>query len=239
MHQIALLFVRSLLAIFFAFAMFSASAASYERKDVTFASQGLKCGAWYYVPSGLKEGEKRPAIVMAHGFTAVKEMYLDNFASKFANAGFVVMVFDYRYFGASEGEPRSQLFYYQQHEDYRNAITWTSMQKEVDPERIGIWGTSYSGGHVMVIGAFDKRVKAVVSQVPVTNVWEAYFEPMKPEDRAGAFAWHKQNRLDKAQGKVNYFPAVAKQGEPAVMGQEAYDWFMADIEKRAPTYATR
>jgi hypothetical protein len=60
---------------------------------------------------------------------------------------------------------------------------------------------------------------------------------MKPEALAGAFAWHKQNRLDKANGKVNYFPAVAKEGEPGVMGQEAYDWFMGnDVEKRAPTY---
>ena len=223
--------------LFLLLSTFAALGASFERKDVTFVSQGLKCAAWYYVPNGLKESEKRPAIVMAHGFSAIKEMYLDNFASKFADAGFVVLVFDYRYFGASEGEPRSQLFYYQQHEDYRNAITWTSMQKEVDPERIGIWGTSYSGGHVMVIGAFDKRVKAVVSQVPVTNVWEAYFEPQTPEGRAGAFAWHKQNRIDKAQGKVNYFPAVAPEGKPGVMGQEAYDWFMGNnVEKRAPTY---
>ena len=84
-------------------------AAGYERKDVMFTSQGLKCAAWYYVPNGLKEGEKRPAIVMAHGFSAVKEMLLDNFASKFANAGFVVTVFDYRFFGGSEGEPRAQL----------------------------------------------------------------------------------------------------------------------------------
>jgi len=86
----------------------TAWAAGYERKDVMFTSQGLKCAAWYYVPNGLKEGEKRPAIVMAHGFSAVKEMYLDNFASKFANAGFVVTVFDYRFFGGSEGEPRAQ-----------------------------------------------------------------------------------------------------------------------------------
>ena len=88
---------------------YTATAASYERTDVTFTSQGLRCAAWYYVPIGLKSGEKRPAIVMAHGFTGVKEMYLDGFAKKFAEAGMVVLVFDYRYFGGSEGEPRAQL----------------------------------------------------------------------------------------------------------------------------------
>ncbi len=73
---------------------------------------------------------------MAHGYSAVEEMNLDKFAEKFAEAGFVVLVSDYRYFGASQGEPRGQLFYYQQIEDYRNAITRVSLQNEVDPERI-------------------------------------------------------------------------------------------------------
>ena len=87
----------------------AALAQAYERRDETFASQDLKCAAWYYVPKGVKADEKRPAIVMAHGWSATKEMYLDNFASKFANAGFVVLVFDYRFLGSSEGEPRGQL----------------------------------------------------------------------------------------------------------------------------------
>src|ERR1700758_5175816 len=104
----------------------AAQATSFERRDVSFLSQGVKCAGWYYVPSGLKDGEKRPAIVMAHGFSAVKEMYLDNYADKFADAGFVVIVFDYRHFGASEGEPRQEIFWYDQIKDYRNAVTWVS-----------------------------------------------------------------------------------------------------------------
>ena len=144
-------------------------AVDFERIDVTFKSEGLNCAAWYYAPKNLKQGEKHPAIVMAHGFSAVKEMNLDGFARRFAEAGFIVLVFDYRFLGASEGEPRGQIFYYDQISDYQNAITWVSLQSEVDPERIGIWGTSYSGGHVLCVAALDKRVKAVVAHVPFTG----------------------------------------------------------------------
>jgi len=153
------------------FGVVPASAQQHERRDVTFPSQGLDCVAWYYVPAGLRSGEKRPVIVMAHGFSAVKEMYLDNFASKFAAAGFVVVVFDYRFFGGSAGEPRGSLSWPEQVMDYRNAITWAALQPEVDPRRIGVWGTSYSGGHVMYLAAYDRRIKTVVAQVPVTDVW--------------------------------------------------------------------
>ena len=80
------------------------------RDDVTFLSQGLRCAGWLYLPDDLKSGEQRPAIIMAPGFSAVKEMYLDAFAERFVAAGFVTLVFDYRYQGASEGEPWGQIF---------------------------------------------------------------------------------------------------------------------------------
>lgn len=215
----------------------SAWAGGYERRDVMFPSQGLKCAAWYYIPNGMKEGEKRPAIVMAHGFSAVKEMYLDNYASKFADAGFVVTVFDYRYFGGSEGEPRAQLLWPEQIQDYRNAITWTMAQKEVDPSRIGVWGTSYSGGHVIHLAAHDRRIKAVVAQVPVTDVWDTYMAKWPDEQRAGFMGWLAQNRADEAaSGKVNYIPVAAPPDQPSVWPlQEWYDSFM-ELAKPAPSW---
>jgi uncharacterized protein len=218
----------------------AAQAANFERRDVTFLSQGVKCAAWYYVPSGSKESKKRPAIVMAHGFSAVKESYLDNYADKFAEAGFVVLVFDYRHFGASEGEPRQQLFWYDQIKDYRNAITWISLQPEVDSNRIGVWGTSYSGGHVLHLAAFDKRVRAVVSQVPVSNVWESYFATLPPDAIANISAWHAQARTQRMMsGEVVYFPVVAPEGQPSVLPQpESYQWFM-EMGKRAPRWENR
>ena len=158
----------------------------FDRRDVTIPSQGLKLAAWYYTPTGVQPGQKVPAIVMAHGFSGVKEMYLDNFARKFAEAGFAVVVFDYRFFGGSEGEPRGQLLWPEQIQDYRNAITWAGLQNEVDPQRIGVWGTSYSGGHVLYLGAYDRRIKAIVAQVPVADVWDTYFSGM-PEDQQRAF----------------------------------------------------
>ncbi|TMD56180.1 MAG: acetylxylan esterase, partial [Chloroflexi bacterium] len=115
------------------------------RHDVTFPSEGLNCAGWLYVPDDLKSGERRPAIVMAHGFSAVKEMYLDNFAEVFVAAGFVTLVFDYRNQGASEGTARGRIIPAEQHEDYRNAITWVSLRPEVDASRIAVWGSSYSG----------------------------------------------------------------------------------------------
>lgn len=118
------------------------------------------------MPDDLKPGSKAPVIVMANGFTGVKEQVLPDFATRFVNAGFATLVFDYRYFGDSEGEPRSQNFPLELVEDYRNAITWVSDQPEVDSQRIGIWGTSYGGGLVLYMGTYDIRVKAVVSQVP-------------------------------------------------------------------------
>ena len=103
---------------------------------------------------------------MTHGLTAVKEMILPNFAEAFASAGFAVLAFDYRCFGESEGEPRSQLFPLDQVEDARNAITWAADQAEVDPQRIALWGTSLGGAIAVYTATFDKRVKVVVAQVP-------------------------------------------------------------------------
>ena len=215
----------------------SVFAAGYERQDIRFTCQGLSCAGWYYVPDGLSEGEKRPAIVMAHGFSAVKEMLLDNFASKFADAGFVVLVFDYRFFGESEGEQRGRLLWPEQIQDYRDAITWVSLRGEVDPNRIGVWGTSYSGGHVMFLAAYDRRIKAVVSQVPVSNVWDTYFDAMPVEQRNGFLGWLASNRADAvANGNVNYITVAAPEDQPSVWPlQEWYDAFMR-LSRDAPSW---
>ena len=151
------------------------------RRDISFTSEGLRCRGWLYVPDGLAEGQKSPTIVMVHGFSAVKEMGLPEFAQRFAAAGFVTLAFDFRYFGDSEGEPRSQLFPLEQVEDVRNAITWVSDQPEVDPQRIGVWGTSYGGGIVVYTATFDRRIQAVVAQVPAT-VSADFWRALAPKD---------------------------------------------------------
>ena len=138
------------------------------RKDIEFKTEdGVTLRGWHYVPEGA--GGPAPTIVMAHGFSAVKEMYLDRFAEAFAEAGLASIVFDNRNFGASDGEPRYEIDPWQQVRDYRDAITYAETLPETDAERIGIWGSSYSGGHVLVVGAIDRRVKCVVSQVPLAS----------------------------------------------------------------------
>jgi cephalosporin-C deacetylase-like acetyl esterase len=131
------------------------------RKDIQFKTEdGVTLRGWHYLPDSGRG--KVPTIVMAHGFSAVKEMYLDRFAEAFAAAGLGSVVFDNRNFGASDGEPR-------QVRDYRDAITYAETVKETDVDRIGIWGSSYSGGHVLVVGAIDRRVKCVVAQMPLAS----------------------------------------------------------------------
>lgn len=227
--------------LFLGLAAGHASAQKFDRQDVTFKSQGLNLAAWYYVPRGMKADEKRPAIVMAHGFSAPKEALLQNFADRFAAAGFVVLVFDYRYLGASEGEPRNQIFPTEQIEDYRNAITWVQMQKEVNAERIGVWGTSYSGAHVLHLGAFDRRVKAVVSQVMLVDA-PANASRLNRADNlplvAGFLAQDRAQRY--TSGKINYLPVVAPEGQPSALPTpESHDFFMKVVAPGAPRWENR
>src|SRR5881628_1995126 len=138
------------------------------RRDIAFKTEdGVTLRGWLYLPD--RTATQVPTVVMAHGFSAVKEMYLDRFAEVFAAGGLGVLVFDNRTFGASDGEPRQHIDPWQQVRDYRDAITFAETVAEVDRTRIGVWGSSYSGGHVLVIGAIDRRVRCVVSQVPLIS----------------------------------------------------------------------
>ena len=197
------------------------------RKSITFTSKGVPCRGWLYVPDDLAEGQKATTIVMAHGFTGVKEMILPDFAEQFATAGFVTLAFDYRYFGDSEGEPRNQLFPLHQVEDIRNAITWVSDQPEVDPQRIGLWGTSYGGAIVVYTATFDKRVKAVVAQVPATMSLE-FRRAMNPDGWEQMHKFLLQDRIERYKtSAVSYLKVVASEGEPCVLpGKEAYEAYM-------------
>jgi fermentation-respiration switch protein FrsA (DUF1100 family) len=197
------------------------------RKDVAFVSKGLHCSGWLYVPDDLTPGQKAPAIVMGHGFTAVKDQALPDFAERFTAAGFATLVFDYRYFGESDGEPRGQLFPLEQVEDFRNAITWVSQQSEVDPQRVGIWGTSFGGGVVTFVATFDRRVKAVVAQVPslLNAEYRRKMDPGRWEAVGQLLQRDRVNRYET--GTVNYMNVVAPGAEPCVLpGQDAYEAFM-------------
>jgi fermentation-respiration switch protein FrsA (DUF1100 family) len=137
------------------------------REGVQFAAEGPTLRGWLYRPSPVRE--PAPIIVMTHGWGAVKEMFLDSYAEAFAAAGLAALVYDHRSFGESDGEPRQEIDPWHQVRDYRHAITYAGRLDGIDRRRIGIWGTSYSGGHALVLGAIDRRVRCVVAQCPTIS----------------------------------------------------------------------
>lgn len=137
-----------------------------QRLDVQFPSQGLKCSAWLYLPEG---GKPAPVIVMAHGLGGTRVMRLDAFAERFCAAGYACLVFDYRHFGDSEGEPRQLLDVKKQLQDWKAAVAYARACPQVDGQRVVLWGTSFSGGHVLATAADDQNVAAVISQCPFTD----------------------------------------------------------------------
>src|ERR687893_802536 len=146
------------------------------RRDIAFDAEGVTLRGWFY-PAQDTSG-RRPTIVMAHGFSAVKEMYLDSFAEVFAQAGLAALVFDNRNFGASDGEPRQEIDPWAQVRDYRHAITYAQTRSEVSGDRIGVWGTSYSGGPPAMVPVVDPDPLAT-SALPTPDSWEWFSEAGK------------------------------------------------------------
>lgn len=138
-------------------------------REVEFTSGGDTVRGDLLLPDG--DGPF-PVVVMAGGWCYVKELRQPRYAAEFVKNGIAALIFDYRRLGASDGEPRQHINPWDQIEDYKNAITFAENVPEVDASRIGIWGISYSGGHVLIVGATDPRVKSVVSNVPVIDGYQ-------------------------------------------------------------------
>jgi uncharacterized protein len=139
---------------------------------VSFDSGGVRCGAVHLVGEGgayLDEQGRRPCVVLAHGFAGTVDSGLIPYAEGFAAAGLDALAFDYRHFGSSEGEPRQLLSIRAQLEDYAAAIAFARTLEGVDPQRIVVWGSSYSGGHVVAVAVADGRVAAVIAQTPAMD----------------------------------------------------------------------
>lgn len=160
----------------------AASSSAFTREDVHFRSASDLCAAWLYRPTSgpmpchsnpAQASTKYPALILASGLGGIKEMALDRYASRFVELGVVCIAFDYRRFGASTGQPRQLLNIQDQLDDYQAAIAYACQLEYVDEQRIGLWGTSFSGGHVISTAARDKRVKAVVAQCPFTSGWHS------------------------------------------------------------------
>jgi pimeloyl-ACP methyl ester carboxylesterase len=138
-------------------------------EDVFFESGGVRCAADFYPADSHDEGV--PCVVMGHGGSGTKRLGLPHYADRFAAAGLAVLAFDYRRFGASAGEPRQVIRTAEQLADYRAAVRYVRSREGIDPQRIALWGTSLSGGHVLAVAADDPDIAAVVAQAPLIDGW--------------------------------------------------------------------
>jgi len=159
-----------------------------ESRHVDIWSDGTRLSGDLWYPRGLKSGYKLPAVILCHGWGGVRSHFNQTYASEIAAAGYIVLTFDYRGWGDSDSRLvikekmpemdesglitvrvqaiRELVDPFDQTEDIIHCIDFLSGEPGVDPDRIGLWGTSFGGGHVVYVAALDKRVKCIVSQVP-------------------------------------------------------------------------
>jgi uncharacterized protein len=138
---------------------------------IEFDSAGTTCRGVHLAGVGdeLSTDGRRPCVVLAHGFAGTVDSGLLAFAQRFCAAGLDAIAFDYRHFGASDGEPRQLLSIKRQLEDYAAAIAYARSLEGVDPQRIVVWGSSYAGGHAVSAAVADGHVAAVIAQVPAMD----------------------------------------------------------------------
>lgn len=199
-----------------------------QRLDIVIPVEGASLHGWLYLPKSQQQASRHPVVVMAHGFSAVKEQGLDLYAEVFAASGLAVLVFDNRNFGASEGAPRQEIDPIQQIRDYRHAITYVTSRPELDSGRIGVWGTSFSGGHALVLGALDRRVKCIVSQVPTISGFIASSRRVRADMVTALLARFDADRLARFHGAApGLMPIVSQDAAApcALPGEEAFQFF--------------
>jgi pimeloyl-ACP methyl ester carboxylesterase len=203
-----------------------------SRSDVTFLSSGTTCAAWHYVgeTSTLESPSGRPCIVMAHGFSGTRDAGLEGYAAGFAAAGFDVLLFDYRGFGESQGEVRQHVDYRGQRADYRAAVSAARRLRGVDPDRIVLWGTSYSGGHVLSVAAHDQRIAAVVSLTPAVDGLPILGMIARSEGVSKLAALSLAGLQDRFGTKPKTLPAVGPARSSAVIAKDgALEDFLAVV----------
>jgi uncharacterized protein len=201
-----------------------------NRVDVRIPVEGIELDAWLFIPHS--HGKKHPAITMAHGFAGTKEHGLERFAKAFCNAGFIVLVHDHRGFGASGGELRQDVNPGQQIADWRRVITYLEALPEVNPQRIGIWGTSYSGGHAIILAATDRRLRCAVSQAPLIDGFEQLRRYMSPSESLALDSYLLEDERAQFYGNPPLTTTIAS-ADPNISAiirvQESIDFYLQPI----------
>ena len=195
-----------------------------KRRELVFDADGTSLCGWLAVPE--TQGPF-PLIVLTHGLSGIIDLDLAEYAGHFVGAGFACLAYDHRNWGRSAGWPRSETDPWRQVADMREAISFARTLPEVDAERIGIWGTSYAGGHVLTVAGLDRRVKCVVSQVPLISGSRTFDAWVPADKREGFLARISQDRDQRRRGQM------PMKTEAANEGSETAAWVAAkDIDKR-------
>ncbi len=202
---------------------------------VTFPSHGVRCEAWHLPArsTALTTDNGRPCVVMAHGFGATRDSGLLPFAEQFADLGVDALVFDYRGFGTSDtprGAPRQDVDHRRHREDYHAALAAARALEGVDADRVVLWGSSYSGGHVIAVAAADQRVAGVISQGAAMDGLAALLGVRQESGTATALALTRAGLADLARAARRrpplMLPLTGPPGSEAVIsapgGQEGY-----------------
>ncbi len=183
------------------------------RLDVAFSSSGDECRGWLFMP----DAENPPLVILGHGLGATREYGLEPFARRFADAGIAALVFTYRHFGDSGGQPRQLLDIERQLDDWAAALAYARSLDAIDTERIALWGTSFGGGHVIEVAARDGAVAAVVSQCPFTDGLAAV-RAASPRSLARAAVPALRDEVARLRNKPPVLvPLVGPHGSAAIM----------------------
>lgn len=199
------------------------------RQDIEFPSQGTTCRGWLTLPADQKT--PAPLVLMAHGFGATRDMHLEQYAQRFNAAGMATLIFDYRGFGASDGEPRNRLNAQHEIADWHAALRYVRSLSDVDAGRIALWGTSFAGGLVIAVAAQDGKVAATVSQCPLLDGRAAALAIARYAGPLSLLRISSHGLLDLARTALglapHYVPIVAKPGAVGAMtSADAWDGYV-------------
>jgi len=204
--------------------------------NVSFFSDSFLVKGWLFMPSD-SINKKLPAIVMAPGFSGTKECNYQFFAETFSKEGFAVLLFDYPNFGESSGSVKGEVNPWQQIQAYRDGISYLESREDIDADRIGVWGGSYSGGHALVVSAFDNRVKCLVAMTPFIS-GSYYIKNLPDEIKSFLFNQFNADRLSRIKGEELVMIPVAtndSQQFSAISGNHAWE-FIESFKDYAPTF---
>ena len=170
-----------------------------EKQDIVFVSEGTELVGWLARPN---IAAKYPLIILTHGLSGIVDLDLERYAAVFTDAGYACFAYDHRSWGRSAGWPRGETDPWRQVADLREAISYARTLSDIDPERIGLWGTSYAGGHVLTTSALDGRVRCAVAQVPL-------FSGSRTFD-----AWVPAEKRDKFRARLDADRDARRSGRP-------------------------